>query len=44
LHVYITRVAVSTAQGIEHAEFERELRETRSPSPAIAAIPLRMIL
>ncbi len=41
-HAYITRIAVAPDQ--DAAEFERELVEQRRPSPAIEAIPLRLIL
>ena len=41
-HAYITRIAVAPDQ--DAAEFERELLEQRRPSPAIEAIPLRLIL
>ena len=45
VHCFITRVAVAEGQDASvYAEFERELRECRKPSPAIEAIPLRMIL
>jgi hypothetical protein len=42
VHCYITRVAVGKDE--DQVQFESELRECRSPSPAIAAIPQRMIL
>jgi hypothetical protein len=41
-HAYITRIAV--APELDAAEFERDLQEHRRPSPAIEAIPLRLIL
>ena len=41
-HAYITRIAVAPDQ--DAAEFERELLEQRRPTPAIEAIPLRLIL
>lgn len=41
-HAFITRIAVHEDDNA--TEFERDLREMRKPSPAIAAIPLRMIL
>jgi hypothetical protein len=41
----ITRIGVSNDLPPEaHAEFERDLRECRAPSPAIASIPPRLIL
>jgi len=43
VHCYITRVAVDKT--LDQTQFERELKECRSPSAAVsAAIPLRMIL
>jgi hypothetical protein len=41
-HAYITRIGVAHDQN--QAEFEKELRETRAPSPALQAIPLRLII
>ncbi len=41
-HAYITRIAVAPDQ--DSTEFERELRECRRPTPAIAAITPRLIL
>lgn len=41
-HAYITRIAVSPE--LDASQFERELRECRRPTPAIEAIPLRLIL
>jgi len=41
-HAYITRIAVH--QDDDAAEFERDLQEHRRASPAVAAIPLRLIL
>jgi len=42
-HAFITRIAVDKDD--HAAEFQRELVETRHPSPAVdAAYPLRMIL
>jgi hypothetical protein len=43
VHAYITRLGAPAA-GADLSQFERELEETRSPSAAVAAIPLRMIL
>lgn len=42
LHCYIPRVAVANDQ--DQSQFAAELQETRAPSPAVEAIPLRMIL
>ncbi len=45
VHCFITRVAVSTDEGLDHSQFERELAEQRQPSAKVdAAIPMRMIL
>jgi hypothetical protein len=41
-HAYVTRIAV--ANGEDQTQFERELAEQRPPSPAIAALPSRMVL
>lgn len=41
-HAFIVRVAVD--KGADNSQFERELQETRSPSPDVANYPLRMIL
>ena len=41
-HAYVTRIAVDEKKNA--AEFERDLQECAPPSPAIEAIPLRMIL
>lgn len=41
-HAYITRIAV--ADGEDATAFERDLAAQRAPSPAVAAIPLRLIL
>lgn len=41
-HAYITRIAVANSD--DSAEFERDLLEQKAPSPALQAIPLRMIL
>jgi hypothetical protein len=41
-HAFVVRVGVG--RGEDASEFEAELKETRSPSAAIEAIPLRMIL
>ncbi|MFA4971816.1 MAG: hypothetical protein WC683_04335 [bacterium] len=42
IHCYITRVAV--AEGADSTQFQLELDQVRSPSPEVAAIPLRLIL
>jgi len=41
-HAYITRVAVASSEN--SSEFDQELEEQRAPTPAVQAIPLRMIL
>jgi hypothetical protein len=42
---YIPRVAVAEGKSPDiYRQFERELEETRKPSPVAQAIPLRMIL
>lgn len=41
-HAYITRIAVRDQDNA--AEFERDLKEQRKPTPAVAAIPLRLVL
>lgn len=43
VHCYITRVAVHTSI-TDQSQFERELKEQKTPSAEVAAIPLRMIL
>jgi hypothetical protein len=42
LHCYITRVAIGPEQ--DQTQFEAELLECRAATPAIAAIPARLIL
>lgn len=42
VYCFVTRVAVHEDR--DQAQFEAELRETRKPSAAVAAIPLRMVL
>lgn len=42
IHCYIPRVAVKN--GLDTSQFEAELKEQRTPSAEVAAIPLRMIL
>lgn len=42
VHCYITRVAVGEDQ--DCSQFDAELRECRTPSAAVQAIPLRLIL
>lgn len=41
-HAFIVRVGVS--KDADSTEFEVELKETRSPSKAVEAYPLRMVL
>jgi hypothetical protein len=41
-HAYITRIAV--ADGLDASEFERELVEHRRATPAVDAIPARLII
>lgn len=41
-HAYITRIAVH--EDDDPVEFERDLKEQRRPSAAVAAIPLRLII
>jgi len=41
-HAYITRIAVHKDE--DNAEFERDLLETRAPSPEIAAFPLHLVV
>jgi hypothetical protein len=42
VHAYITRLGAPA--GADQTEFLRELEEHRAPSPAVEAIPLRLIL
>lgn len=42
VHAYVTRIAAPAAGDLQ--QFESELKETRAPSAAVEAIPLRMIL
>ncbi|MEN6537809.1 MAG: hypothetical protein ABFD89_29425 [Bryobacteraceae bacterium] len=42
VHCYITRVAVNKRENC--MEFERELQDTRPPSPELEGISLRMVL
>jgi hypothetical protein len=47
VHAYVTRICPSVREPLpEHIakEFEASLKETRAPTPGIAAIPLRLIL
>lgn len=45
VHCYITRIAIGENEPAEvHERFKRELQEQRTPSAAIQAIPLRLIL
>lgn len=41
-HAFITRIAVR--EGDNAVEFERDLKEQRKPSAAVAAIPLRLVI
>jgi electron transfer flavoprotein alpha/beta subunit len=41
VHAYVTRIAVDKDADV--SQFERELQECSAPTPAVAAIPLRMI-
>lgn len=41
-HAYITRIAVHDDD--DATEFERDLKAQRKPTPAVAAIPTRLIL
>jgi hypothetical protein len=43
VHAYITRIA-APAEGADLSQFDRELQEHSSPTPAVEAIPLRLIL
>jgi hypothetical protein len=42
VHCYVTRIAV--AEDADQSQFQQELSEQRTPSAAIQAIPLRLIL
>ena len=42
IHAYVTRIAVD--HQADHTEFERELAECRAPSPALEALPSRLVL
>jgi hypothetical protein len=41
VHCYVTRVAVHKSE--DCSQFERELQETRRPSPQVEGISLRMV-
>ena len=41
-HAFVTRICVHEDE--DASQFEAELREQRKPSPAIEAIPLRLII
>lgn len=43
VHAYITRVEIDKDE-TRSDEFQKELMETKAPSPEIQAIPLRLIL
>lgn len=42
VHCFVTRISPQQNDNIE--QFERELQETRAPSPEVQAYPLRLIL
>jgi hypothetical protein len=42
VHAYVTRIACDV--DADATDFERELKECRKPSPAIEAIPGRLVL
>jgi hypothetical protein len=42
MHAFVMLVAAKEGQDL--TQFERELKQMRTPSPEIEAIPLRMIL
>lgn len=42
VHCFVTRISPQSHEGIE--DFEKELQETKAPSPGVQAYPLRMIL
>lgn len=42
IHAYITRIAVSLLQ--DQAEFDQELQKASSPTPAVEAISLRLLI
>lgn len=45
IHAYIVRVAVEEGRDqADYRKFEEELRKCRPPTPAIASIPLSLIL
>lgn len=45
VHAFIVRVAVDRdLPESVHADFERDLKECRVPSPEVEAIPLRLVL
>lgn len=41
-HAYVTRIACDLLA--DAAEFERDLKETKRPSPAVAAISARLVI
>ncbi len=43
VHCYITRIAIDKDE-TRAGEFERELKEQKTPSPEIQALPLSLIL
>jgi hypothetical protein len=42
VHCFIARVAVREGENME--QFDTELRQCKTPTPAVAAIPLRLIV
>lgn len=42
VHAYVTRIAVHKDD--DAAEFERDLLECADPSPAVAALPARLLI
>ncbi len=44
VHVFVTRISPQTYDPEHLAQFERELKETRAPSPEVKAYDLRLIL
>ena len=44
VHVFVTRISPQSNEKSDIAIFEKELQETKAPSPEVRAYPLRMIL
>ena len=42
VHCFVTRISPQSNDNIE--DFERELQETKAPSPEVLAYPMRLIL